>query len=685
MALINNRLQRTVTLCALYLAQGIPWGFMAIVLVSYLAERGLDETGAGVLSAIIVLPWTFKLIWAPLIDSVTVRSMGRRRFWIITAQISMAITLIGILWQGSEILTGDIDVREVAAFLAVTFFIHNCFASMQDVCTDALAVDILPAKEQGLTNGLMWCAKLIGKSGGAGLFAWIIASYAENGLLYAIAIQFFVLLLIMLLPLLLLEREGEKLLPWTRGEPKGSTSNQAIQDPYLVIRNLFSGFSLVSTVLFAMFGLILWVAFGSIEVLTTVFYPQQLGWTFDEFSYVNGSLAIIPILIGTIGGGLLGDRYGRRPMVVLAVIGFSISVVGFALAGEMRSERWFASAFLLVYQAFYAFCTVNFLAGAMNISWTISAASMFTVFMTLSNVGYIFGQQLAGPLVKIFTSLDDGGNAVVDYLMVFQTVGLISLISIVLLPFVDFAYMKQLKEGGHYQEPASFPKELLEEDSSRLRITRTGLRLTFLASVYFFVLVGYYLLYSFDNILPAIKQFTWGASLLAVLGLCFMAKTPKWSNAQSMLKTGLVTLLSGALVCLFIIVSPDWLGIFIEYFSYLAGFLLVVSLLLILASLRELAVASHHSGAVFSCRVLLVLLFAIFLVSCLIYLPISAVAKLKEVETNSTIGMVVQIIKWSGFLVLISFSVLVLQVHSGISSMLATKLSPPPQTRRQDS
>ena len=37
MSLVESRWQRTLMLCALYVAQGIPWGFMLITLPAYLA------------------------------------------------------------------------------------------------------------------------------------------------------------------------------------------------------------------------------------------------------------------------------------------------------------------------------------------------------------------------------------------------------------------------------------------------------------------------------------------------------------------------------------------------------------------------------------------------------------------------------------------------------------------------
>ena len=142
-SLVDSTFRRRTTLCALYFAQGVPFGFMTTALTSHLKEQ--DETigtlEIGVLLTMCTLPWAFKFLWGPVIDSVTLRSMGRRRPWILLAQLMMATTMITLLLIGdlSEQLTS-----EKLTLLGWMFFLHNCFASLQDVATDALAVDILP-------------------------------------------------------------------------------------------------------------------------------------------------------------------------------------------------------------------------------------------------------------------------------------------------------------------------------------------------------------------------------------------------------------------------------------------------------------------------------------------------------------------------------------------------------------
>ena len=47
MPLADSQPKRLTMLCAMYLAQGIPWGFMTIALISYLAQHGVSDAAAG--------------------------------------------------------------------------------------------------------------------------------------------------------------------------------------------------------------------------------------------------------------------------------------------------------------------------------------------------------------------------------------------------------------------------------------------------------------------------------------------------------------------------------------------------------------------------------------------------------------------------------------------------------------
>ena len=95
-------------MAALYLAQGIPWGFATITLAALLAEQGADASTIGKILAAVVLPWSFKFVGGPLVDGIRLPG-GRRRPWILIAQIGMMATLLGLYQESVRPSIGDAD------------------------------------------------------------------------------------------------------------------------------------------------------------------------------------------------------------------------------------------------------------------------------------------------------------------------------------------------------------------------------------------------------------------------------------------------------------------------------------------------------------------------------------------------------------------------------------------------
>mgnify|MGYP002007330784 CR=1 FL=1 len=85
-ALSEHRLIRIVVLCALYVAQGVPYGFLTVTLAAALVEGGLDAGEIGGIFALGTLPWAFKWVWGPFVDRFGNSRFGRRRPWILAAQ-----------------------------------------------------------------------------------------------------------------------------------------------------------------------------------------------------------------------------------------------------------------------------------------------------------------------------------------------------------------------------------------------------------------------------------------------------------------------------------------------------------------------------------------------------------------------------------------------------------------------
>ena len=205
--LVDSYRARVVTLSALYVAQGVPWGFITVTMVTFLAAEGADAGDLAYLLTLGTLPWSFKFLWGPVIDRFQIPELGRRRPWILIAQTGMIALLVTMLLVPN--LTDNISL------LGALFFVYNVFTALQDVSTDALAVDVLQSHEFERVNSYMFTAKSLGGViGGAGL-GTIIGTVGIRG---AFLIQIPILVVIMMVPLFMRERPGEKRFPWDEGE-----------------------------------------------------------------------------------------------------------------------------------------------------------------------------------------------------------------------------------------------------------------------------------------------------------------------------------------------------------------------------------------------------------------------------------------------------------------------------------
>src|SRR5580658_580792 len=127
-SLSDSSARRFVNFGAIYFAQGLPMGFAVFAVPAWLAEAKVPTAEIGMVGATTMLPWAFKVVWAPLIDRFKYRAMGRFRAWILGAQLGLATSTVALLSLPSPLG----HVRALAAAL----FAQELFASMSDVAGD---------------------------------------------------------------------------------------------------------------------------------------------------------------------------------------------------------------------------------------------------------------------------------------------------------------------------------------------------------------------------------------------------------------------------------------------------------------------------------------------------------------------------------------------------------------------
>jgi PAT family beta-lactamase induction signal transducer AmpG len=395
---------RLVALCGLYFTQGLPYGFMFITLAAVLAGEGRTAADIGGLLATATLPWAFKWIYGPIIDRFGLPSMGRRRPWILLAQCGMVLALLALAF-GPDPLDND-------GYLAAGLFFMSACSALQDVSVDALAIDLLREEERGRVNGFMYGSSYMGNAlGGAGMGTVVANTDLRVGfLVIAVTVS-----CVMVLPLLLRERRGERLLPWTKGRASPQAPALA-KSARTVLFRLMRAFMLRSTMALAAVTLLLGIPAGFLTGFSTVLIVNELEWGVEKMATWTG-IATWAGLAGSIGGGFLADRVGPRRMALLAGCGLALSYLVFADARDLwRSDSFIIG--MMVYEAMLSgVLFVSIFALCMQVSWPLVAATQFTAYMALLNLSRTLGQGLTAEIGELVTFQGAYGIAAVLQLL----------------------------------------------------------------------------------------------------------------------------------------------------------------------------------------------------------------------------------------------------------------------------
>ncbi len=386
----NRRSLRLTTVCVLYSAQGMPDGFVRVGLKTFLIDQGASTEAVGNMVALVSWPWALKWVWGPLIDRYRYSSMGRRRPWILAAQLGLALTL------GIMILLPDLASQ--LGWLGILVLMANMFASLQDVSVDALAVDLLPEKERGMANGFMFASSYLGQYIGAALIGGLLLS---SGIRPAASLQVLILLSIAAFPLLFRERPTDTFLParLSKGSHKQDEADHTISQ---LFRRLAKAFSVKSSILAALLALSSLVAIMAHLVFWPAFLQRELGWTSLEYLQLEGNYSVWFGLGGSLLGGFVASAIGAKRTVAIAILLLASTWLAHALCQPLWENHLAISVLFLIATAIAGFMQVAMFAMFMGIAWPPVAATQFTAYMAMLNLSSGIGAKLASPLEASF-------------------------------------------------------------------------------------------------------------------------------------------------------------------------------------------------------------------------------------------------------------------------------------------
>lgn len=120
-------------------SSGLPLALSGAALQAWMTVAGVDVPTLGFVG-LIGLPYTFKFLWAPLMDRFEPPFLGRRRGWIVVTQA---------LLVGALLLLSTLDPASQVGMVGLVATGVAFLSASQDVVIDAWRTDAMSAQERG--------------------------------------------------------------------------------------------------------------------------------------------------------------------------------------------------------------------------------------------------------------------------------------------------------------------------------------------------------------------------------------------------------------------------------------------------------------------------------------------------------------------------------------------------------
>ncbi|MET0984841.1 MAG: MFS transporter [Steroidobacteraceae bacterium] len=287
------RSKRTAFVVLQMFSSGLPLGLVWIAIPDWMRSIGVDIRVVGLIT-LAQAPWTFKLLWAPLMDRYVPPFWGRRRGW-------MAVTQIALF--GVSLMLAGVGQRPEAIWVVGALAMAIALASAtQDVAIDAYAVEVLHQDEQGAASG-------------ARVAVYRAAMFASSGLAISMAARVGwpmvnAVLAFVYLPMLIIT--------WKSPEPEVQpptplTLRDAVWQPFLSFLTRPRAIEILAFV-------VLYKISDQLTQALTRPFLIDMGYNADQRGIALGLITITTTIVGAVFGGWV---------TTLAGLGHALWIFGF--------------------------------------------------------------------------------------------------------------------------------------------------------------------------------------------------------------------------------------------------------------------------------------------------------------------------------------------------------------------
>lgn len=311
-------------LTALGFSSGLPLALTGSTLQAWLFSEGVNLGTIG-LFALVGLPYSLKIIWAPLIDYYVVPIMGRRRGWIFLAQcgLALAIAVLGCLaWIISLKDISSHMKHGILTMVGIITFSIAFLSATQDIAIDAYRADILKPEERGAgaaTTVLGYRLAMMT----SGAFALVLSDHMSWHWVFGVLTC--VMALCSVATVFSREPESPLNLP--------QSLKEAIFAP---IRGYFARSHALRIILFIVFFKLGDVIAGAMSTP----FMLDLGFSRSDVGMVNKVFGLASTIAGSLAGGAIIARIGLNRSLWIFAVFQTLSIFSFvslAVAGKVYS------------------------------------------------------------------------------------------------------------------------------------------------------------------------------------------------------------------------------------------------------------------------------------------------------------------------------------------------------------
>jgi len=371
---------RIAAMLFLGFSAGLPFALVAGTLAAWLTRSGVSMAEVGMFAWVGIL-YAFKFAWAPLVDQVNLPFLsswlGRRRSWMLLAQIGVAAALLGMAFTDPAV-----ELVTLAWFALAAAF----FSATQDIAVDAWRIEAVPTDQQAAMAAsyqLGYRVALLAATAGA-LF---IGGSMNWPLAYQVMAAF---MLVGMVTVLLIDE------PETLSQPMFETmvleNITPMSDPHRwldeAIVQPFADFfkrNGKNALLILLFIGIYRISDMVLGVMANPFYLET-GFTELQIAGYAKTVGFAAVLVGAAFGGVAVARFGLGgPLVFGAIIlaVTNLAFAGLALAGPDVSMLVLTISADNLAQGFTGTVFIAYLSGLTNVSYTATQYALFTSLMVL--------------------------------------------------------------------------------------------------------------------------------------------------------------------------------------------------------------------------------------------------------------------------------------------------------------